>query len=72
MNNLEYLEKIKKADEDLKLNFKNLVRNEEGDSYRQVKALEIVAEEFCKYNIHLKEFKKQLDEANQLTKNVEI
>jgi len=30
MNNLEYLEKIKKADEDLKLDLKGIVRDEGG------------------------------------------
>jgi len=53
MNNLEYLEKIKKADEDLKLNLKGIVRDESGDSYRQAKALEIIAEELIKCNQYL-------------------
>jgi len=50
MTNLEYLKKIKKADEELNLELKNIVKNEDGDSYRQAKALEIIAEELIKIN----------------------
>jgi len=45
MTNLEYLKKIKKADEELNLELKLIVKNEDGDSYRQAKALEIIAEQ---------------------------
>jgi len=48
MDNLEWLKEVKKADDDWnKLhNFKidNLVKGDEGNEYRMVKALEIIAE----------------------------
>lgn len=47
MTNLEYLESVKKGDENLKLYIKK--KNGEED-YRQVKALEIIAEELCIMN----------------------
>jgi len=44
MNNLEYLESIKKADE--KLTLKDI----DWFTHRKIKALEIIAEELCKLN----------------------
>jgi len=69
MDNLKYLEKQKKIED---------VREKErrGESFkcageheiehRKTKALEIIAEELCKYNISLSKFSKELDEANKL------
>lgn len=56
MDNLEWLNKVKKADGDIEKVFKKEAL-EIGEimagvvlDYRKIKALEIIAEEFCKFN----------------------
>ena len=79
MTNLEYLEKAKKQDKELEIEIDRIANNSYPNNvgwarkirltFRQVKALEIIAEEFCKYNNHLDKFKKELDEAKELEKD---
>ena len=58
MDNLKYLEEIKKADEDYRklhnIKLDGFVIDKEGDSYRQAKALEIIAEELINNNSTLR------------------
>jgi len=48
MDNLEWLKNVKKADDDWNrlhnFTIENLVKGDEGNEYRMVKALEIIAE----------------------------
>jgi len=81
MNNLEYLEEAKKRDKELGIEIDRIANNSYPNNinwarkfrmtFRQVKALEIIAEELCKHNNHLNKFKKELDSANKLSKDFE-
>lgn len=61
MTNEEYLQRIKKLDEELKLDLRVIVRNDEGDSYRRTKALEIIAETLMNIDVGIANIEGQLN-----------